>query len=382
MGSTSYIEISSDALTNNIDFLNSILKKGVKISAVLKGNAYGHGTDKILPALEKNGINHFSFYSSSEAKTAFECKHNTTTILIMGFILPNDYKFVIKNKIEFFVYEIDVLYNAINVAKELNTKAIIHIDIETGMNRTGFTLKNLKKAINIINKNIEFLDVKGVTSHLAGAESIANHFRIIKQLSKFIQRVKLLNENNIYPQIKHIACSAAAMNYINSQFDMIRTGILIYGYWPTKETYINYVHKHKIKIDPLHRVMEWKTYVMSIKNVNEGEFVGYGLGYQAQTNIKIMLVPVGYANGYSRSLSNNGHVLVNSMRAQVIGTVNMNIIICDISQIENVKIGDGVVLIGKQGDNEISFASFAEMNNSLNYEILARLPENIKRIVV
>lgn len=382
MGSTSYIEISNEAINNNVDFLQKILKKNIKISAVIKGNAYGHGTNKILPALEKAGLNHFSVYSSPEAKIAFECKKKSSTIMIMGYIFPEDYIFVVKNKIEFFVYEIVVLQNAINAAKELNTKAIIHIDIETGMNRTGLTLNDLKKAINIIQKNIKYLEVKGATSHLAGAESIANHFRITKQLSRFNKRIKLLNENNIYPEIKHIACSAAALNYTNSQFDLIRTGILIYGYWPTKETYINYVHKYKIKTDPLSRVMKWKTYVMAIKNVSIGEFVGYGLGYQAQTNIKIMLVPVGYANGYSRSLSNNGHVLVNSIRAQVIGTVNMNIIICDITQIKNVKIGDEVVLIGKQGNNEISFASFAEMNNSLNYEILARLPENITRIVV
>ncbi|MEA3444509.1 MAG: alanine racemase C-terminal domain-containing protein, partial [Bacteroidota bacterium] len=106
---------------------------------------------------------------------------------------------------------------------------------------------------------------------------------------------------------------------------------------------------------------------------------GYGMSFQAQYKMKIMIVPVGYSNGYSRSLSNNGHVIVNGQKTTIVGSVNMNMIICDITNIDNVKIGDEVVLIGKQDENEISFSSFAEMNNSLNYEILARLPENIER---
>lgn len=382
MASTSVIEIKKNALDSNIKFLRKFLKPNVIISAVIKGNAYGHGTDKIIPSLETIGVKHFSVYSSAEARNALKQTTQKSTIMIMGFINPDDYKWIIENKIEFYIYEISVLQEALNEAKNQEAKAIIHLDVETGMNRTGLSLNDLKKAIQIINLNRENITVKGLTSQLAGAESIANYHRVTKQLGVFKKRRKLLTENNINPEIVHIACSAAAINYPLSQFDMIRTGILIYGYWPTKETYLNYFHKNRFLEEPLKRVIKWKTTVMSIKKVKAGEFVGYGLGYQASKDIVIMIVPVGYANGYSRSLSNNGHVLVNSSRAQVIGSVNMNMTICDITEIENVKIGDEVVLIGKQGQNEITFASFAEMNNSLNYEILARLPKNINRILV
>ncbi|MBN2891259.1 MAG: alanine racemase [Bacteroidales bacterium] len=381
MASTSQIEINFNAIENNIEFLKSQFKEGVIISAVIKGNAYGHGTDIMVPSLERVGVNHFSLYSSPEAKIALEYKKSGSTILIMGFVYPEDYEWVIANNIEFYIYEISVLEYAISIAKKTNKKAIVHLDIETGMNRTGLSLNDLKKVIKIILKNREYLIIKGVTSHLAGAESIANNSRVTKQLATFKKRVKLLNNNEIKPEITHIACSAAAINYPNSQFDLIRTGILVYGYWPTKETFINFIHKYKTREDKLRRIMRWKTTVMSIKKVKEGEFVGYGLGYQAQKNIIIMIIPVGYANGYSRSLSNNGHVLVKESRAQIIGTVNMNMTICDITEIPNIKIGDEVVLIGRQGENEISFASFAEMNNSLNYEILARLPDNIDRVL-
>jgi alanine racemase len=128
--------------------------------------------------------------------------------------------------------------------------------------------------------------------------------------------------------------------------------------------------------------MFWTSRVVTVKTVPEGEFIGYGMSFQAQTRMKIMIVPVGYSNGYSRSLSNNGRVIVNGQVAPVIGSVNMNMTICDISHLENIKVGDTVMLIGKQGDKELSFSSFAEMNNSLNYEILARLPGNIDRTLV
>lgn len=383
MPSTSQIEIIDEALKNNVDFIKSIInQEQTTISVVIKGNAYGHGVHIIVPALENLGINHFSVYSSPEALDAVKVKNKDTTIMIMGFVYPHDFEWIINENVEFYISEIDSLRNALEVSRKLNKKSNIHLDIETGMNRTGLNLRELKKVIQIIKTNKQWVTVKGVTSHFAGAESIANHFRIKKQFSTFKKRIKLLQNNNIEPEIKHIASSAATINYPEAKMDLIRTGILVYGYWPTEETLINYYHKFKTKENPLKRAIRWKSQVISIKNVKEGEFIGYGLSYQAQYDMRIMLVPVGYCNGYSRSLSNNGHVIVNGQRASVIGSVNMNMIICDITNNIDVHIGDEVLLIGKQDDAEISFASFAKMNNSLNYEILARLPQNIERKLI
>lgn len=379
MTSTSHIEIINKALKNNIEFLKSLLGTETMISAVIKGNAYGHGVEVIVPALENLGINHFSVYSSSEAKEALKARKKDSVIMIMGFIYDLDFEWVIDNKIEFYIADLYHLNKAIKIAEALNKKAIIHLDIETGMNRTGLSLKDLKKVILIIKSNKKYLIVKGVTSHFAGAESIANHTRIKKQFSIFKKRVKFLKENGINPQIRHIASSAGTINYPETRLDLVRTGILVYGYWPTKETFIHYVHRRKDKNDPLNRALRWKSLVVSVKDINEGEFIGYGLSFQAQYKMKIMIIPVGYCNGYSRSLSNNGHVIVHGQSAPVIGSVNMNMLICDITNISTVKPGDEVVLIGKQEGKELSFASFAEMNQAMNYEILARLPENITR---
>lgn len=380
MPSTSRIQIKAKALENNIDFIRSLIGNQTILSAVIKGNAYGHGTHIIIPAFEKYGVNHFSVYSSAEARDAFKYKLKETTLLIMGYILPSDYFWAIDNDVEFFVSDISVLNNTIEIAKQLEKKAIIHLDLETGMNRTGLGIAQLKKAVPIIKKNEEHLIIRGVTSHFAGAESIANHLRVKTQFSVFKKRVKYINSQGIYPEIKHIASSAATINYPDSRLDMVRVGILIYGYWPTQETFIHYIHRRKDKSDPLLRAIRWCTNVISIKKVPAGEFIGYGLSFQAQYDMITILVPVGYCNGYSRSLSNSGHIIVKNHIAPIIGSVNMNMLIADVTNIENIQIGDKVVLIGKQGDNEISFSSFAEMNNSLNYEILARLPQNIERI--
>ncbi len=379
MASTSKIAISLDAIKHNVDFVRSLISSKTMLSAVIKGNAYGHGTSVMVEALETAGVNHFSVYSSPEALKAFNAKSPNSTILIMGIICENDLMWVIKNSIEFYVSDINDLEKAISYSKKAGEKARVHIDVETGMNRTGIALKDLKEAISLINSNLDYLEIIAITSHFAGAESIANHIRVKKQYSTFKKRVQYLKNNKIIPKIKHIASSAATINYPDTQLDLVRIGILLYGYWPTIETFINYIHRRKFKYDPINRAMSWYSKVASLKNIPIGEFIGYGMSFQAQHTMKIMIVPVGYSNGYSRSLSNNGHVIVNGEKAIIVGSVNMNMIICDVTNIKNIKVGDEVVLIGQQGHNEISFSSFADMNNAMNYEILARLPENIKR---
>lgn len=382
MASTSKILIKSDALKNNVKFIKSLIGDSTILSAVIKGNAYGHGTSVMVKSLERLGVNHFSVYSSPEAREAFKFTSAGSTIMIMGFVCDSDYDWIIKNDVQFYVSSILLLNKAIKSAGRCKKKAIVHIDLETGMNRTGIGNNDLKKAVHLINSNRDKLSIAGFASHFAGAESIANHTRIVRQFSVFKRRVKYLNDNGIESSLKHIASSAATINYPETRLDLVRVGVLIYGYWPTKETFIHYVHRKKDKSDPLKRTLKWYSEVIAIKDVPEGGFIGYGMSFQAEYIMRIMIIPVGYSNGYSRSLSNNGRVLVNGHNAQVIGSVNMNMIICDITHISNVKVGDEVVLIGSQGENEISVSSFAEMNNSLNYEILARLPQNIHRRLV
>ena len=377
---TSHIEISKSALRQNLDFIRKTVKKGVQISSVIKGDAYGHGIDCFVPVAESLGVNHFSVFSADEAELVLKASNKKSTIVIMGMIENSALKWAIKNDIEFFVFEEDRLEKAIESAKKLNKKAKIHIEIETGLNRTGFTKNELE---NVLPKfKSEHIEIIGLCTHFAGAESVANYYRIKQQRKNYNQIHKWLQKKGIEPKIRHTACSAAIIRYPDTQLDMVRIGILQYGFWPSTETFIHYITKRKNKQTPIERILSWKSTIMSIKTIGKGEFVSYGTTFLSEKEMSIATIPVGYSHGYARSLSNMGRVLINGARISVIGIVNMNMILVDVTDLPNVKKGDEVILIGKQNDLEITVASFSELSNQLNYELLTRLPKEIPRKII
>jgi len=382
MAGTSVLEINRSALAHNLNFLQHYFGSETKLSSVIKANAYGHGIEEFVPIAEAAGIGHFSVFSGDEARRVHHIKQPETEVMVMGWMYPEEIEWAVKNEVEFFVFEQDKLMEALRYAREYEKPAIIHIEVETGMNRTGFIQKDLHKVVKIINENKQYFRVKGLCTHYAGAESIANHVRVQRQIKKYNRIYKWITNRGIVPELRHTACSAAAMTYPKTRMDMIRIGILQYGFWPSPETFIHFVHKRMEKTNPLQRVLSWKSQVMSIKTVQPGEFVSYGNYYMAQEEKTIAIVPVGYSHGYSRSLSNQGRVLIDGHRVPVIGIVNMNMLIADVTQIEGVKKGDEVVLIGDQDGVTITLASFADFNNQLNYELLARLPLNTPRQVI
>lgn len=378
---SSYIELNKSALINNVHFIKTLLPSTTQLSAVVKGNAYGHGIESYIPIAEEAGINHFSVYKIDEALRVFKTLKNKATILIMGFIDLDEMTWAIENEIEFFVYDDLRLLKSIEIAKKIGKKAIVHLEIETGLNRTGYQHKNINRLSTIIEDNKKFLNVKGICSHLAGAESISNYLRIKNQISSFNKSVKAFEKKGISFEQKHLACSAAIINYPKTKLDLVRVGIMQYGLWSSKETLMCYSSKYKATTDPLKRVISWKSKIANIKEVKSREFVGYGTTFMAEGSMKIALIPVGYSDGYSRSLSNQGRVLVNGVRASVVGIINMNSIMIDITLIPDVKIGDEVVLIGNQDEMDVSIASFSELSNLLNYELLTRIPSEIPRYI-
>lgn len=382
MFESSFIEISRSAVFQNIRFIRNFLNPGVKLSCVVKGNAYGHGIEEYIPIAEEAGIDHFSVFSADEALKVKEVCGENTTVMIMGFIENDELGWAIENGVEFYVFDLDRLEAAISVAKTLNKKCRIHIEVETGMNRTGFDTKGLNKAIDLISRNDDYMSFEGLCTHYAGAESITNYVRVQNQMKRFSHYRKAIEKKGIRPKRYHTACSAAAITYPKTQMDMVRIGILQYGFWPTRETYIQYIHKNGEPKEPLKRILSWKSKVMNVKKVETGEFIGYGTTYLAQTDKKIATVPIGYSHGFSRNLSNLGRVLVRGMRVSVVGIVNMNVMTIDVTAVENVDKGDEVVIIGDQGELEVSVASFSELSSQVNYETLTRLPSNIPRRIV
>lgn len=381
MTPTSYIELSTSALKANIDFITEMLGS-TEFSAVVKGNAYGHGLANHCQMLYGMGVRHFSVYSASEAKALLASLQSDITVMIMGYMDFHQLEWAIENGVEFFLFEESRLNDAIDVSKKLGRPAKVHIEIETGMNRTGFEIKRLKSIFKLLEKEQAHISVQGVCSHLAGAESVANHKRVKKQYERFKKvKTQLQKLDWLNPKF-HLACSAASLQYPKTKMDLARIGILQYGFFPTDEVLVQYFVKNKTQINPLKRVISWKTKVMDIKEVKTGEFVGYGNSFFTNKPTRIAILPVGYAHGLARSLSNLGKVLIGGMRLNIIGMVNMNMTIVDITEMDQIKKGDEVVIIGTQGDLEISVSSFGNYSDMVNYELLTRLPADIERKII
>ena len=379
MHTNSIIELNKIAYQQNIDFLKKTFGKKVTLSSVVKGNAYGHGITEFVNMAYDCGVSNFSVFDVEEAKLVKAQLKDQATIMVMGLVNEEDMEWVIENGVEFFVFDKNRLTKAIKTAKKAHKKALVHIELETGMHRTGFEKKELNSVITILKKESQHLIFKGLCTHYAGAESIANYYRVDKQIKRFYEMYDQFSSQGLQPEIKHSACSAASMMFPETRMDLVRIGIMQYGLWPSPEVFVNYLNSKKSKTDPLQRVITWKSKIMNIKSVNSGEFIGYGTSFLAERKMTIAVVPIGYSHGYSRSLSNQGRVLINGQRCIVVGSVNMNMMTIDVTDVENVKKEDEVVLIGNQGELNVSVASFSDFSNQLNYELLTRISKTIPR---
>ncbi len=384
MKQASYIELSKSALKRNIRYLKKRLGRNVKYVSVVKGNAYGHGLEEFVPLAEDSSVDYFAVFDSSEADRVLSIKKPKTDIMIMGSIDNDQLEWAIENDISFYIFELDRLNHAIQTAKKMNKKAKIHIELETGLYRTGFEEDELREVIRLIKANQDSLFIEGACSHYAGAESVANYLRINQQYEEFQRLMTILRDYGINPKYEHTACSAAALIYPHSRMDMARIGIAQYGFWSSKETRMHNLLSDDASFtrDPLKQVLKWKTHVMSVKTVAAGKFISYGNTFLTSRKTQIAAVPVGYFHGYRRSLSNSGYVLIKGRKAPIIGSINMNMLLINITSIPGVKKGDEVVIIGDQGSQRITVTSFCDVGNLVNYELLARLPEQIPRYIV
>ncbi|MEX2597330.1 MAG: alanine racemase [Salibacteraceae bacterium] len=381
MFETSVIEIEKAALNRNLQFIRQWIGKDRLLTSVVKGNAYGHGIEEYVPLAEECGVSHFSVYSADEAQRVFNVKRAETDIMIMGSVDDQALHWAIENEVEIWVFELERLKKALKIASEIKKPAKIHLELETGMHRTGLENGTLQEALKLLKMAQNNHILKGICTHFSGAESITNYYRIKEQIKVFKRQLKQLERKGFVPEYRHACCSAAMLRFPDMMLDMVRIGILQYGFWPSNETFIEYT-KNNNHQDPLVRVISWRSSLMSIKQIKTGEYVGYGTSYLAQRDITMGIVPVGYGHGFTRSLSNQGRALVNGKRVSVIGTINMNCLALDLTDADHPAKGDEVTLIGFDGDLEVTVASFSEATNQLNYELLTRLPLNIPRVVV
>ncbi len=381
MFSPTTISISRSALRNNIDLLRKQLD-GARLCSVVKGNAYGHGLDPFTPMAMELGVDYFGVYSADEALHVVEQLDKCPDLFIMGMVEGDGLEWAIENGVECCIHDADRLEQALKYASKLNRKARLHIEVETGMHRTGFDHKSLPAAIERLIAHQEQVELSGLFTHFAGAESMANDERVTAQIARFQSAQDQFDRAGLKPRYAHQACSAAMMNFPHTVGPMARIGIMQYGFWPNQETWFRYSASNGVDVDPLKRIIAWQSRIMAITEVLAGEHIGYGSSCEAVQDMRIAVVPVGYSHGFSRGLSNFGKVLVRGQKAPVTGIVNMNAISVDVTHIEGVEKGDEVVLIGEQGEQCITVSSFSEMSEVLNYELLTRLPASIPRTLI
>lgn len=360
-----WAEVNLKAVKHNLQQIRRIIHHTTKIIAVVKADAYGHGAVRISQTLIENKIDYLAVAGWSEAKELRDANIKSK-ILILGYT-PDDFICdVADNFITQTIYDIDILGEYIKKLK--NKKLKIHLKIDTGMNRLGIspqeTLIVVKNILKI--KNIE---LEGIFTHFSSADSDRKY--TMYQFLKFKNIIHQLNYEKIEIPYLHCCNSAATIKFPKMHLDMVRPGIAIYGMLPFSTRKINLIP-----------VMSLKSKIISVKEVGKGEKISYNGTFITQRKGKIATVPIGYADGYSRRLSNCGEVLIQSKKVKVVGNVCMDFIMVDVSNIKDVNIGDEVILMGVSCNRKITADDIAKKINTINYEITCLVEKRIPRVYI
>lgn len=366
----SFARIDLDAVENNFNELKSLLPSGVKTMCVIKADAYGHGSHRIALFLQKK-CDYFAVASINEGEE-LRAAGVKTPMLILSYTSPLEYEDLIRNDITATIYDLESAVLLSETALNMGRTAKVHVAVDTGMGRIGFPDdESGADAVEKL-KRLPGLFVEGLFSHYACSDE-TDRTSANEQTRRFESFIKLLEKRSIDIPIKHI-CNSAAVIEGEKSFDMVRFGISLYGLYPSQE-----VHKERVNLIP---AMQVESHIVYVKTVKKGTKIGYGQTYTAPCERKIATVCIGYADGFNRCFSNRGYVLIKGKKAPVVGKVCMDQIMVDVSDIEQVSVGDRAVILGKDGNSVISAEELGEMSDSFNYEVLCNFMPRIKRIYV
>ncbi|MDY4607199.1 alanine racemase [Clostridium tertium] len=366
-----WAEINLNNLIYNIDQIKK--KSGnSEIIGVVKANAYGHGAVEISKVLLNHGINRLAVANIVEA---IELRENEIKAPIMLLGISEDYAIdaLLEYDVEPTISTYEFAMNLNNKANALNKTVSIHIAMDSGMGRIGFR-KNDKGLEDIINiSKLSNLKIESIFSHFSTADSKDKSYSL-RQLEIYNTFLDKLQEAGVYINKKNLSNSAAIIDLPESHYDYVRPGIIQYGYYPSDE-----VDKNHFDIK---HVLTWKTKIIHIKEVEENEYIGYGQTFKTSRKTVVATLPVGYADGYSRGLSNKGKVIINGQLAPIIGNVCMDQFMVDITDIENVHLGNEVILLGSDGNVKFDADDIAKLTNTISYEVLCLIGRRAPRIYI
>lgn len=363
-----WLEIDLSALENNYKLIRSKINKDTKIAAVVKANAYGHGAVRVAQKLSQLGTEYFCVGSPDEGIELRKAGIKEP-ILVLAEVLKSQYDDIIKGDL----IQTAACRETLSALNEAGTKAQkkikVHLKVDTGMGRIGFFPEELVEIYHLA-RELENIKIEGIFSHLARADESNKEFSF-KQMQRFNSALEKIKNAGFQLPLLHIANSAAVIDLEKTSLDLVRPGIMIYGLLPSADL------NKGVNLKPL---LTFKTKIVQLRKLDAGSAVSYGSTYKTQAEEKLAVLPIGYKDGYPRLLSNQGEVLIKGQRAPIRGRVCMGQTIVSVDQIENVEVGDEVVLIGKQGNEEISTFEIAEMCGTINYEIVCNLSERLEKV--
>ncbi len=366
-----WAEINLDTIATNTKNIKKLIGDK-ELIAIVKADCYGHGAVDVVPTLLENGASRLAVAMLTEAIELRENNINAP-IVILGYTPLYLGEDLINYDIEQTVYDLDYAKELSEIALSLNKKAKIHIAIDTGMGRIGFL--PCDDTIKIINEvyNLEGLEVIGIFSHFSTSDEKDKTYAN-EQLLKFKKVMTDLKALGIKIPLKHISNSGAIIDMPETYLNGVRPGIILYGYYPSKEVY-----KNNLSVKP---ALTLKAKIAHVKELHNDMYISYGKTFKANKKTTVATLPIGYGDGYPRALGENAKVIVNGKFAKIIGRICMDQCMIDVTDIENVKTGDEVIILGEEGKLKFNADNMAEALGTINYEILCKIKSRIPRVYI
>ena len=366
-----WAEIDLDILANNMKNIKK-LAGNKEVMAVVKADAYGHGALDVAPCLLENGASRLAVAMLTEA---IELRNNNITapIMILGYTPLYLGEDLINYDIEQTIYDLDYAKELSSLAISLNKKAKVHIALDTGMGRIGFLPSD--ESFNAICEicALDGLDVIGIFTHFSSSDEEDKEYTQYQfnQIYDFINR---LEKQGINIPLKHASNSAAIIDLPNTYLDAVRAGIILYGYYPSNE-----VKKENLSIKPS---LTLKAKIAHVKELESGMYISYNRTFKTSRKSKIATIPIGYADGYIRTLKHDAKVIVNGQLAPIVGNICMDQFMIDVTDIDDVKSGDEVILLGESNGIKFNADDLAKCMGSINYEVLCLLKKRVPRAYI
>ncbi len=369
-----YVEVNLDHILANLKSMKEHITEHTNILAVIKTDGYGHGGKAIAKAIED--IDYLFGFAVATAEEAFELREVgiTKPILVLSYTFPYAYQSFVKQDIRVTVFREDTLEQLNQIGEQLGKKAKVHIKVDTGMGRIGIRPDDTGAAFVRKALAMPWLEVEGIYTHFACADE-ADKTSVNTQIacySAFVERIETENQKKI--PIHHCSNSAGIIDLPQANMDLVRAGITLYGLKPSDEVDSNRV--------PLLPALSLHSHIVYIKTLKEGESVSYGSRFVATKETRVATIPLGYGDGYPRSLSSKGYVLIHGKKAPILGRICMDQFMVDVSEIPDAVEGELVTLIGRNGDEVITADWLGELSGRFNYELVCDLNQRLPRVYI